>query len=293
MKKIFRSRMTYAVLLSLLVVGGAAAGGNALEKRLGEDEDPYLVLEETASPITYGGEEPADSDQSMVIRNGAASDEGDMQNGVSPEAQVTPDEETEDVYEVVEPDNPYVAGAASVFEADSGEENEQEEDGDTDTEKSEDEKSEDSSDSSGKTADVLNFTEEDSLIWPMEGEVIREFSMDTTVYYSTLDSYRVSPSILIQGDMDLPVYAAATGIVKEIGESEELGQYMVVDLGNAYELTYGQLKNISLSEGELMEEGDCIASLAEPSRYYVVEGYNLYFQMMKDGEAIDPLDYLQ
>jgi len=139
----------------------------------------------------------------------------------------------------------------------------------------------------------LSFSEETALQWPIQGEIIRDFSMDTTVFYATLNSYKVSPSILIQGAPDSEVKAAADAIVGEIGNNEEIGNYMVLKLGSGYELTYGQLKDIQVATGDMVYAGDLIAYLNEPTIYYSVEGCNLYFQMNKDGVPVDPLDYVQ
>ena len=35
-----------------------------------------------------------------------------------------------------------------------------------------------------------------------------------------------------------------------------------------------------------------IGHVAEPTKYYSVEGSNVYFKLTKDGEAVNPLDYL-
>ena len=41
-----------------------------------------------------------------------------------------------------------------------------------------------------------------------------------------------------------------------------------------------------------METGAVIGHVAEPTKYYSVEGSNVYFKLIKDGEAVNPLDYL-
>ena len=45
--------------------------------------------------------------------------------------------------------------------------------------------------------------------------------------------------------------------------------------------------------GSIVEAGEMIGYVQQPSRYYTVEGCNLYFQVLKDGVAVDPLDYLE
>lgn len=42
-----------------------------------------------------------------------------------------------------------------------------------------------------------------------------------------------------------------------------------------------------------MKQGDTIGYLAEPTKYYSVEGANLYFVMTKEGKPVNPMDYIR
>ena len=64
-----------------------------------------------------------------------------------------------------------------------------------------------------------------------------------------------------------------------------------MDLGDGYEVTYGQVKDITYGVGSYVDAGTTIASVAAPTKYFCVEGANLYFQMKKDGVPIDPMQY--
>lgn len=50
----------------------------------------------------------------------------------------------------------------------------------------------------GIAAQVLDFTEDSIMEWPVRGTVLVDYNMDETVYYPTLDQYRVSPAIALQ-----------------------------------------------------------------------------------------------
>lgn len=65
----------------------------------------------------------------------------------------------------------------------------------------------------GIAAQTLNFTEDSIMEWPVRGTVLVDYNMNETVYYPTLDQYRVSPAISLQAVEDAPVYAAADGQV--------------------------------------------------------------------------------
>ena len=78
-----------------------------------------------------------------------------------------------------------------------------------------------------------------------------------------------------------------------VSSDEELGNYVVLDLGNDYVATCGQLKDIQVMENEYLEAGQVLGYVAEPTKYYSVEGPNLYFAVKKDGNPVDPFEYLE
>lgn len=142
-------------------------------------------------------------------------------------------------------------------------------------------------------APKLTFTEESTMMWPLDGGVIMNYSMDQSVYFATLDQYKRNDAMLIAGEIGTEVMAAEYGIVMSIEDSVETGRTVIVDMGGGYEAVYGQLTDVKVSTGSVVEKGQIIGVLAEPSRYYLVEGPNLYFQLRQDATAVDPLGYLE
>ena len=140
---------------------------------------------------------------------------------------------------------------------------------------------------------VLDFSDTSRVSWPVMGNVVLDYSMDSTIYFPTLDQYKCNPGLIIQGEVSNPVYAPANARVTEVGINEEIGNYVTLDLGNEYTAVCGQLKEVAATEGEYLEKGQLLGYLAEPTKYYTIEGSNLYFQMNYQGNTIDPLDYLE
>lgn len=141
-------------------------------------------------------------------------------------------------------------------------------------------------------APVFSFAETDRLTWPVVGDVILGFNMDNTIYFPTLDVYRCNPAIMISVPEETEVRSAAGGVVEEVYVNNETGTTIKIALGNGYELTYGQLADVSVSASDVVEPGTIIGKIAAPTKYFTKEGSNLYFKMTKDGIAIDPLLYL-
>ena len=144
-----------------------------------------------------------------------------------------------------------------------------------------------------KAAVSLNFSPDSDLSWPLQGDVILNYSMDQTVYFATLDQYKYNPALIIAGKVNDPVNAAATGKITDISANEETGLTVTMDLGNGYSAVYGQLKEVLYKEGATIEAGNAIGYIAEPTKYYSVEGSNLYFELLKEKEPIDPMQYMQ
>lgn len=139
---------------------------------------------------------------------------------------------------------------------------------------------------------VLDFGEEDSLVWPIVGNILIDYSMDKTIYFETLQQYKYNPGIVIAATEGEIITAAANGRVISVDNDAQLGNIVVMDLGNQYELTYGQLDNITVSEGSYVSTGDIIGSVAHPTKYYSTEGANVYFKLTKDGEPVNPMSKL-
>lgn len=141
--------------------------------------------------------------------------------------------------------------------------------------------------------ETLHFAAEDGLLWPMEGNVILDYSMEATVYFATLDQYKYNPAVVIAGDVNSKVYAVAKGKVESIANDEVTGCTVTVSLGDGYEAVYGQLKDLNFAEGDYVEAGHVLGYVSEPTKYFSVEGSNLYFELRKDGAPIDPIEFFE
>lgn len=168
-------------------------------------------------------------------------------------------------------------------------EQEKEEETEETTTAKEDEKTEDAV-PTAKT-DTLHF-DKTKAAWPVEGEILLDYSMDATIFFPTLEVYRYNPAMVIGSAVNEKVSAMAQGKITDISENEVTGCTVTQDLGDGYKAIYGQLKELNFSEGDMVEQGQVIGYVNEPTKYYVTEGSNVYFALEKDGEPVNPKDYL-
>ncbi|MDE5589246.1 MAG: M23 family metallopeptidase [Acetatifactor sp.] len=134
----------------------------------------------------------------------------------------------------------------------------------------------------------LHFAESDGLRRPLEGEVLIPFNMGGSEYFSTLEVYKYNPALMLAAQEGTPVLACATGKVIDIFQDSEIGQAVTMDLGDGYQITYGQLKGLNVALNSYVDSGDMIASVAAPTKYFCVEGANLYLKLTLNGKPVDP-----
>lgn len=136
----------------------------------------------------------------------------------------------------------------------------------------------------------------DNLLWPVDGNVILNYSMDHTIYHPTLMLYKCNPAIILDAEVGTEVKAAAKSVVTSIEWNEETGHTVTTAIGDGYSLVYGQLDEESLrvKVGDALNEGEIIGKIANPTKYYTVEGSNLYFKVLKDDNTtVNPMLLLE
>ena len=145
---------------------------------------------------------------------------------------------------------------------------------------------------SAEAAPKLSFSEDTLMEWPVDGSILLDYNMDQTVYFPTLDQYKLSPAISVQAVEGVPVLASVPGTVYSIEEDPQTGTTVTMEIGSGYQAVYGQLKDLTVEEGDTVTKGTVIGYVGTPTKYYSKEGSNLYFAMKKNGEPVDPIAYL-
>ncbi len=88
------------------------------------------------------------------------------------------------------------------------------------------------------------------------------------------------------------VLAAASGTVTEVVYdygSEGYGCYVTIDHGNGCKTRYAQLSDIYVYVGEYVEQGEAIAAVGATGN---ATGAHLHFEIIMNGEYVDPTNYL-
>ncbi len=138
-----------------------------------------------------------------------------------------------------------------------------------------------------------SYNEGGTLVWPVAGKVILPYSMDTTIYFKTLRSYRCNPGILIAAEEGENVLAAYEGVVESVTEDKEHGTTVTVIMGNGFKAMYGQLMNVTVAEGDTIATAQNIGEAAPPTSYYTEEGTHVFFELTKNDVPINPTILMQ
>lgn len=288
------------VLAALTMTGVYMKQQNAESNDDGYSMD-FAALEDSADN-KY--QEIAQNNTSDLQGNAALEEDGVNQANMDDDLDYMPLEAGSSLVEIPGlTDGKYsVAGQETVLEgledvdelADGGEvlvENDADEDSDDAAEDADGDEKEDDEEASAQDVVVskeLHFSEDNGLVRPTAGDILMNYSMDGSIYFATLDQYKYNPAVVFTAEEGSIVSACAEGKVVDIYDDAQIGKAVTIDLGDGYEATYGQLKEIQVSVGSYVNPGDAIGSVAAPTKYYSVEGSNLYFQLEKDGTPVNP-----
>ena len=135
----------------------------------------------------------------------------------------------------------------------------------------------------------LTFNEEEGLVWPVQGEILLDYSMEKPIFFQTLAQYKCNSALVIEAKEGTEVYSATKAIITDIATTDETGVTITAAIGNDYQIIYGQLTDVQVKVGDVVEKGAVLGTVAAPTKYYVEEGSNLYFKVLENEEPMNPL----
>lgn len=140
-----------------------------------------------------------------------------------------------------------------------------------------------------KIEEIIETVLDPKFIYPVEGEIIREFAQDTLVYSVTLDEWVTHLGIDIAADKTTVVKASAEGTIKSIKNDPRYGLTVVIEHVNGYTSIYSNLLTTEfVVEGEFVEQNQTIATVGNTASFEILDPDHLHFEITKDGEHLDP-----
>ncbi|MEM8906240.1 MAG: M23 family metallopeptidase [Bacteroidota bacterium] len=142
---------------------------------------------------------------------------------------------------------------------------------------------------------LLTFTG----IWAFQYDPPSRAPINGEMHISSAFGWRTHPihdevvkhrGIDIKIPIGTPIVSTASGTVIQIEQKKSgYGNLVVIQHDEAYTTRYGQLSEIKVELGQVVKKGEVIA-LSGNSGASI--GPHLHYEVIKDGKAVDPSDYL-
>lgn len=104
-----------------------------------------------------------------------------------------------------------------------------------------------------------------------------------------LNELRFHQGIDISNEIGTPIYATADGVVRKTDYEEGYGKRMFIVHEHGYETQYAHLYSFQVREGERVRKGQIIALMGNSG---MSTGPHLHYEVILNGEKVDPLPYL-
>lgn len=131
-----------------------------------------------------------------------------------------------------------------------------------------------------------------TFMYPVEGEIQKEFAIDNLVFSETLQEWIVHKGIDINAERTTVVKAAEEGTVKSIKTDPRYGLTIIVEHRDGYKTIYSNLLTTEfVQEGENVEKGQSLGTVGNSAAFEIADKPHLHFEMTKDEQPLDPTLY--
>lgn len=149
-----------------------------------------------------------------------------------------------------------------------------------------------------KTANITNAKKETkkepTFTKPIEGEILKEYAKDSLVYSETLKEWTTHLGIDIKAERASIVKASADGTIKYIKNDPRYGLTVIIEHSNGFETRYCNLLTTEfVSEDEEVKAGQTIGTVGDSAVYEIVDECHLHFEILKNGENLNPSEYVK
>lgn len=132
-----------------------------------------------------------------------------------------------------------------------------------------------------------------AYVWPIQGNVDRDFSLEVFAYDATMGDWRTHDGLDIAADLGAEVAACAKGTVTDVSTDDMMGVTVTLDHGKGMESIYSNLaESVSVQVGDAVEAGAVIGTVGTTAISESADAAHLHFSMREYGVSIDPLNYL-
>lgn len=125
------------------------------------------------------------------------------------------------------------------------------------------------------------------------GSLLKNYTSSTVVFNQTLGVYTGHMGVDFGAEAGSEVLCAYEGTVESITSSYLQGTTVVVSHGNGLKTVYNSIDaEENLKEGQKVTAGEVIGFVSDNNRQEYKDGPHLHFEVLLNGERVDPNDYL-
>ena len=129
---------------------------------------------------------------------------------------------------------------------------------------------------------------------PVEGEIMKKFAKDELVYSETLQEWTTHFGVDIKVPRTTVVKSAEQGIVTAIKNDPRYGLTVIIEHVNGFKTVYANLLTTEfVNVDEKVEKGQSIGTVGNSAAFEILDEPHLHFEIIKDGEYLDPQLYLK
>lgn len=141
---------------------------------------------------------------------------------------------------------------------------------------------------------IKEVKKEITFVKPTDGEIIGEFANENLIYSETLKEWITHTAIDIKADKTSVIKSAADGIVRSIVNDPRYGLTVIVEHDDGYETVYSNLLTAEfVVEGEEIKQGQTIGTAGNTASFESNMECHLHFELLKNGEYLNPSIYLK
>ncbi|MDO4517102.1 MAG: peptidoglycan DD-metalloendopeptidase family protein [Bacillota bacterium] len=132
-----------------------------------------------------------------------------------------------------------------------------------------------------------------AYVWPVQGDVARDFSLEVFAYDETMGDWRTHNGLDIAAELGAPVAACGAGTVSDVTRDPMLGMTVTVDHGRGMESRYANLaESVNVQVGDTVAAGTVLGTVGTTAISESASPSHLHFEMIEYDVSIDPLNYL-
>lgn len=132
------------------------------------------------------------------------------------------------------------------------------------------------------------------FIMPVQGEILKQYGKEKLIYSDTLKEWTTHLGIDIKADKTTIVKSSSDGCVKSIKNDPRYGLTVVIEHENGFTSVYSNLLTAEfVVVGENVKSGQTIGTVGNSATFEILDEPHLHFEILKDGNAIDPEMYVK